>query len=453
VVFRGDLMLKPFVEPGRISKIVCRLSVLLLLWCTLLVPALASAQQITPSGRVQTNVVVRANPSGNSAPIDVLRPGERLPLKADHPYWYEVTLADGRTGYVSKAWTQQIEAAPPAIAGGAYEIDAVDVGTGLSVLVTGPDFTLLYDGGSNDDLARGSSNRLLAFLHDARPNLHRIDFLILSHPHRDHVELLPDVFDAYDVGQVWDSGRINPICGYRRFLERISVEPNIVYHNALGANDSFHPSFAAQTCYGQALPAETLSIARGAPIDSTPIALGATGARMTILHADGANYPSPNANSVVVRLDLGQHKLLLMGDAEAGGRQADPSSMPAPDSIEGKLLACCRAALAADIMIAGHHGSRTSSRTPFLDAVGAHIFIISSGPTVYGSVTLPDKVIADELARRGTLLRTDRDDAACATNPHKTGPDADGRAGGCDNIQIKIDAQGTMTSGYLSLPD
>ncbi|MGH9256676.1 MAG: hypothetical protein ACRD3C_19120 [Vicinamibacterales bacterium] len=43
-------------------------------------------------------------------------------------------------------------------------MDVVDVGTGLGILVRGPDFTLVYDGGSNDDLARGPSNRMLAYL-------------------------------------------------------------------------------------------------------------------------------------------------------------------------------------------------------------------------------------------------------------------------------------------------
>ena len=38
----------------------------------------------------------------------------------------------------------------------------VDVGTGLAVLVRSPGFTLVYDGGSNDDLARGPDNRFLA---------------------------------------------------------------------------------------------------------------------------------------------------------------------------------------------------------------------------------------------------------------------------------------------------
>ena len=38
---------------------------------------------------------------------------------------------------------------------------SIDVGTGLAVFVEGPGFTLLYDGGSNDDIADGADNRLV----------------------------------------------------------------------------------------------------------------------------------------------------------------------------------------------------------------------------------------------------------------------------------------------------
>ena len=82
----------------------------------------------------------------------------------------------------------------------------------------------------------------------------------------------------------------------------------------------------------------------------------------------------------MVRVDLGSRRMLLPGDSEAGGRRP-PSTAPAPSSIEGELIACCAAALRSDILVAGHHGSTTSSRTAFLDAIGATQFIVSGGPT------------------------------------------------------------------------
>jgi hypothetical protein len=50
-----------------------------------------------------------------------------------------------------------------------------------------------------------------------------------GHPHRDHVELLPDLFGTYQIAQVWDSGRNNDVCGYRAFLSAVQDEPNVAY--------------------------------------------------------------------------------------------------------------------------------------------------------------------------------------------------------------------------------
>jgi hypothetical protein len=51
---------------------------------------------------------------------------------------------------------------------------------------------------------------------------------------------------------------------------------------------------------------------------------------------------------------------------------------------------------------------------------------------------LPDDEIIHELQRRGTVFRTDLDDPACTQAAAKIGPDADGEAGGCDNVKLEI---------------
>jgi len=399
----------------------------------------AFADVVVPLDDVTTGVAVRQSASSQSAQVGTLHPNEQAELLGSVPNWHRIKLANGMPGFASKRWTRVIASAlPPATPAGAtaYTMDVIDVGTGLGVLIRGPDFTMVYDGGSNDDLARGPDNRMLAYLKAVVPTLTTIDQLILSHPHRDHVELLPDLFAAYQVRQVWDSGRVNDICGYRAFLTAVRDEPGVQYHNALQDFGTQGFSFKAATCYGQALPAEVVQLTLSSRITETPIALGQN-ASMTILHADGAPYPSPNDNSLVVRLNLGNTRILLMGDSEAGGRQ-DPSVPPTPDSIEGRLLACCAADLSARVMVVGHHGSKTSSRRAFLDAVGASVFIVSSGPMKYGSVTLPDQEVINELSARGQLFRTDQNDQTCAQNPAKIGPDKDGRAGGCDNIRVVL---------------
>jgi competence protein ComEC len=333
-----------------------------------------------------------------------------------------------------------------------YRVHAIDVGTGLAIFVEGPDFTLLYDAGSNDDTARGPSNRVLAYLRAVRPDLTTIDHVILSHPHKDHSELMPDVLAAYRVRNVWDSGALNPICSYRALLENTAAELGVTYHDAIGGSGSHDAAFAAQTCYGRRLPASTVHIARGSQMTGGLVVSLGAGASMRFLHADGSQQSSFNENSVMVRLDLGPQRILLPGDSEAGGRNP-PANAPRPNSVEGEMLACCAADLRSDILVAGHHGSMTSSRTAFLDAVDARQFIVSAGPTKYGSVTLPDQVIINEYRLRGLVWRTDLNDDSCGSNAAKIGPDNDGRAGGCDNVLIVIDGDGLVSAGYERIAD
>jgi competence protein ComEC len=393
----------------------------------------ASADTVTPTSSVTTAVVVRASASTQSAQVGLLRPGEQALLVGSVPNWFHVQLASGVRGFVSKRWTQSNPSGGPSET---FTMDVLDVGTGLGILVRGPDFALIYDGGSNDDLARGPNNRVVAYLKAIAPTLTTIDALILSHPHRDHVELLADVFSAYTVREVWDSGRLNDICGYRAFIKAVRDQPGVRYHNAVQGFGTRNYTFGPAACYGQTLPAETVTLTLDSSISNNSIPLGHN-ASMTFLYADGSPVPNINDNSLVVRLDLGHTPVLLMGDAEAGGR-ASPQTPPAASSVEGVLLSCCQGALPARVMVAGHHGSKTSSRTALLDAVGATIFIVSSGPTKYGPVTLPDPEVIAELSSRGQVFRTDLNDATCAMNPAKIGPDADGHAGGCDDIRIVI---------------
>jgi competence protein ComEC len=443
---------------GCLAQFCCRsvraAGALLLPLLLAVTPHAAFAEQVTPSERVERSVVIRSAPSARSEPIGALFPGDSLEVVDDDiPHWYVVRLPDGRTGYVSKNWTVPVPGLAAAdVPAGGFLIHSIDVGTGLAVLIEGPDFTLLYDGGSNDDLARGPSNRVTAYLRKVRPNLRRIDHLILSHPHRDHVELLPDVLGAYEVRHVWDSGRYNPICGYRAFLERVADEPGVTYHNAVPGSGPHEVELEERRCYGTAMPRRTLRIP-SERISSAPVSLGAN-ARMTFLHADGGRHSSPNENSLVVRVDLADRRVLLMGDAE-GGERRDWSDEPAPepDSVEGHLLDCCADALKADILFAGHHGSRTSSRRTFLDSVDADHYVISSGPVRYGSVTLPDAVIVEELDRRGTVWRTDVADASCAASSAKIGPDNDGKAGGCDNVRFAVHPTGRIDGHYARIAD
>lgn len=429
-----------------------RLHVLILL----LLPSLAGAADcIWPAQEVVSGVTLRTAPTTDSAPRGKLLPGNSLILVASVPYWYETRTPGGEPAFASKRWVvagdcAQGPAPPvaPASSGPTFTIDVFDVGTGLSVLARGPDFSLLYDAGSNDDFATGLNNRAVAYLNVTTPALSSLDHVVLSHPHRDHVELLPDVIDKFTVGQVWDSGsRGNLTCGYWAFLQALALRPTIRYHTASRGPGTETVSLTAGDC--PSAPTRSISLQHAERIETTALPLGAE-ASMEFLYADGTSYPpaqDPNRNSLVLRLNLGARRVLFMGDAPGGGRAA-PSEPPVPQSIEWKLLQCCTQDLFADVLIVGHHGSMTSSRRAFVDAVGASIYAISSGPKKYGSVVLPDSQIVQALKLKGVVLETNTNDAQCATAQAKVGPDNDGRSGGCDAIRITIPSGGPIVAEY-----
>lgn len=421
-----------------------------LLFCT---PAWAD--DVVPSARVSSAVLVREAPSTDTAILGRLRPGDQADLIAEVSGWYQVRLPDGTIGYVSKAWTALVpdSGSDEALVGNQYKVHVIDVGTGLAVFVEGRDFALLYDAGSQDDLHHGDENRVVAYIKAARPGLTKLDHVILSHPHKDHLQLMPEVFEQFEVKDVWESGRVNKTDGYCHFLKAVMAEPGARYHDAIASNTTRSVSFTGSGCNG------TIVVRQSSMMDASAIPLGA-GASMKFLYRDPRNYSDPNGNSVVVRLDLGNKRILLAGDAEGGERES-PAHPPQASSIEAKLIACCAEELRSDVLVVGHHGSLTSSRSAFLDAVSASVFAISSGPYPYKRVRLPDAEIVAELEGRGQVLRTDRDDLfrvddeerSCELNPRKIGPDADETPGGCNNILITVGTNGSMTAGYNDLTD
>src|SRR3546814_20085232 len=89
-------------------------------------------------------------------------------------------------------WSSDVFSSDLPLSGAHYKVHVIDVGTGLAVFVEGKDFALLYDAGSQDDLHDGDENRVVAYIAVVRPALARIDHLILSHPHKEHLQLMHD---------------------------------------------------------------------------------------------------------------------------------------------------------------------------------------------------------------------------------------------------------------------
>ena len=360
---------------------------------------------------------------------------------------------------------------PPAL--GSQRVHLIDVGTGLSILIQGHDFTMLYDGGSNDDSkgvtpsagSAGNQSRLLAYLFAAvgpsgGPECvpqgdkwkkgetfpeKTIDHLVLSHAHRDHISMLGDVLHCYKVSNVWEPGAVYDQSAYRDFVASVAAEPGVVYHTAAAP-----PSPLPKTWQGATLPSG-FKWTKFAENDQ--VTLG-NQASFKVLHVDPtAPLSEANNSSVVLRMALRNRMLLLMGDAQGGARDVPDASV---NSVEKELLARHAKELDADIFQIGHHGSSTSSRKEFLNAVfpaatasatRPRFALLSAGPTPYAGQVLPDRSIVDEIMHGHPGMELH------ATNTHdrlggpghpdrcpaadRVGMD-DEAPGGCDNVVLKI---------------
>lgn len=330
---------------------------------------------------------------------------------------------------------EDVPATPPPP--GTYRVHMIDVGTGLAILVQGNDWAMLYDGGTGDPgekplrvvsyvaavLGPSGDSTCVDKGQPTPTGRKKLDHVVLSHPHLDHGSALDLVVHCFDVGDIWDSGRINDAVFYRDFLEAVG-KSTAHYHTAADVPGD-------HTVGVKGTEIKIGSWERFSEGDSIMLD---TGARFTILHADAKEKSDPNQNSVVLALNLGATRLLLTGDAESGGRESPDSAV---GDVEEFLIENHAEEIRAEILQVGHHGSKTSSRRGFLEAVKPKLALVSAGPKKYGKVVLPDAEIIDELVRLGAqVLRTDEHDGDCQVS-HRIGPDKG--PGGCDSFIITIE--------------
>lgn len=133
---------------------------------------------------------------------------------------------------------------------------------------------------------------------------------------------------------------------------------------------------------------------------------------------------------------MGDVSVLLTGDAGSGARKNPTDDIDDPDrhlgDIERHLVETHASLIDVDILQVGHHGSKTSSRALFLQAVSPSLALVSAGPKRYGSVVLPDKEVIDHLEFTAIrVLRTDYYDGNCPI-ADRVGRESD-NPGGCSS--------------------
>ncbi len=248
---------------------------------------------------------------------------------------------------------------------GRLHIDILDVGNAASTLLVLPDGkTVLIDGGgayaSSWDVGRNVILPALLTL-----GIRRIDLMILTHPHPDHLNGLVGLLEEFPVGEVWDGWRTFPSEWYRRF--RQIIEAKGIPRRYIGDGRTTFP-------WGRVV----LEVFRC----KTPL---------------GKNRHSQvNNGSMIVKVTLGRFSFLNTADLEAEGEKA--------------ILDRYGPALKATVLEVGHHGSRTSTTEIFLDTVRPEAAVISVGAcNPFGHPAAEVLGRLRYIAPRKSLLRTDRD--------------------------------------------
>jgi competence protein ComEC len=245
----------------------------------------------------------------------------------------------------------------------ALRVTFLDVGQGDAAFVELPGGrNMLVDAGPRTWTSDAGARFIEPFL--KLKGVKRIDAILTSHPHSDHLGGVPYLMRRFDVGEVIDAG---------------SRATSSLFQEYLHLSDS--------------LDIRRVIAQVGTPFDQS------AHYRLYLIHPSGefaprdsVSRPNLNDESLVVKVMYGSTSLLFSGDAEA--------------ESEAQMASVFGAFLRSDVLKVGHHGSITSSTEEYLDAIQPRYAIISVGAR--NKFKHPSPVILHRLAERGvSTYRTD----------------------------------------------
>lgn len=230
-------------------------------------------------------------------------------------------------------------------------VHLLDVGNADCVLVQNGEHALLIDAGEQK-----SGGDIVDYLR--RQGIEKLDYLIATHPHADHIGGMAEVVQEMEVGTLLTTR-----------LPDSEVPTTAVYERLLLALDS------------RQVPLREIE-------GTEEFALGDA---LVAVWAPAGTYDDLNSYSLLTRISFGERKFLFMGDAEA--------------DEEAELLGS-GFAVSADVLKVGHHGSKTSTSDSFLRQVNPSVALISSGrDNSYGH---PNGETLEKLAGAGvSVYRSD----------------------------------------------
>jgi len=240
---------------------------------------------------------------------------------------------------------------------GEIKIHYIDVGQGDAILLQQGTSNMLIDTGTN-----ASTSSLVNYL--KAQNIKKLDYLILTHPHEDHIGGADAVIKAFDIGTLFMTKATATTKTFKDVVTAI-------------VNKGLKPTL---------------------PILGSSFKFG--NASCIILSPNKSNGKDLNTSSIVVKVVYGTNKFLFMGDAQTSNEQ---------DMIDKGYD------LSADVLKLGHHGSHTSTSLAFLNKVNPKYAVISVGKgNDYGH---PHQVVMARLKVKNIpVYRTDESGTIIATS-------------------------------------
>lgn len=264
---------------------------------------------------------------GNTIPINIVKP-ENL---------QNITIKTGST--ITKDFLSETKQN--------LKVYFFDVGQADSILVINEDQTMLIDAGNNEDGEMLVQNLKIL-------GITKIDYLIGTHSHEDHIGGLDDIIRSFEIGTIYMPKVQTNTKTFEDVLDVVKEKELTI--STPKVKDTFR--------VGQA-ECQVLAV----------------------------NNKSKNLNltSIVIQMEFDNMTYLFTGDAEK--------------EVEEKILKENKD-IKADILKVGHHGSDTSSSEKFIQAVAPEISIISVGrDNSYGH---PSQDIIARLEEKGSkIYRTD----------------------------------------------